>query len=131
MKYSKICLRESTLKADFLKAVANAPKNGESIEAVYNCADGKFCFQILRFDNVSDWMSSGDFGAEDCFWAGINSKMPPSKEDEYVLYDVFNNEIIGIDNRNFTMAKFAKMLNKAGFTIFDEEEAENFIETYL
>lgn len=120
----------SKTQAAVLKGISRLPKDMlvdlfDTIEANY----------VRLYDNVHQFMVSEgyDLDPEDLFWLGARSQYAPKKDNEYVIYDYYNGEVIGLDSsdRHFTSADVATMLKKGGFDVTDPDGLADLLADYV
>ena len=125
-------LNEANLETRLLKAISNMPsfetKDYVIVSGIFSFIDSMY---INVYEDVLDWLSNGDCGAEDAFWVGVSSgKFSPSDSNEPIIYDGNKGIAIGLNNKAFNGKVLAKCLKDSGFDIYDEDKAINFIENY-
>ena len=125
-------LNEGSLEQRVLKAISNVPQNEiqdyDFVSRIFDFVDSMY---VNVYEDVTDWLSNGDCGAEDGFWVGVSSgKYAPSNSDEPILYDGYNGIVFGLKNKAFSGKVLVQCLKKSGFDIYDEDEALEFIERY-
>ena len=125
-------LNEASLDSRLLKAISNVPSHEiqdyEFVNGIFDFVDSMY---VRAYEDVTEWLSYGDCGAEDGFWVGVSSgKFAPSNSDEPILYDGYNGIVYGLKNKAFTGKVLVQCLKKSGFDIYDEDEALEFIEKY-
>ena len=82
-------LNEANLESRLLKAISNIPSNEiqdyDFVSRIFDFVDSMY---VKVYEDVTDWLSNGDCGAEDAFWVGVSSgKFAPSNSDEPIIYD--------------------------------------------
>ncbi len=115
-------LKEAYVGAnEFLKAVSKMPdtevRDPKNLKIIFD--DLIDCDTIFLFSSIEDLCRELRPSAEHLAWSCLNSKMPPEpySYEEPVIYDVYNDEVIGLKNKNFNSRKFSTMLKKADFSL--------------
>lgn len=125
-------LNEANLETRLLKAISNIPSNEihslDTLDEIFWIVQTMY---IKLYKNTADWLSWGDCGAEEAFWAGMESSdLGPNDYKEPIIYDSHGGFVIGVKNPKFTGKLLADRLKKSGFDIEDEDEVLDFIEKY-